>query len=482
MPDTTPPKRKRHPVRNTFLVLLGLVVVAGLAVAIKLTAVLNRQPTIEIDYLTQINEPAALAADDDRAWPIYERAIEVIGEPEQSLREIMGQNDDDPAPSAEDIERLHALAPTLDLVEQAAAKPAMGWTATGGGHLYVSLSEQQRVVLHGARNIARALADDASLAATEGDLDRATGRLIALLGLAEHAAQPPTLIAELVRIAVLWLAIEGTLELINEHPDTLSEAQLASIAAELAEAHRNGPAIGYDIERMLLDDFMQRSFTNDGSGSGKLAPSGVAGMAGSGTMTSVPVNGGIVTAAAALFASSREEVKAASDAAFDRAAELAQTPFSAWVDPDREIDAIDDAARVFPPDITMMMLGVMLPAVNRSAVVSQTTTQAIEAAQVAVALARHRAATGAWPATLDEIDDRFLPEVPIDRFDAQPLRYRLTEDGPLLYSIGMDGDDDGGRPARRASNWQKSARRDSLLKLEPEDHDGDWVFLPPADD
>ncbi|MBU6399241.1 MAG: hypothetical protein KGS61_02895 [Verrucomicrobia bacterium] len=65
----------------------------------------------------------------------------------------------------------------------------------------------------------------------------------------------------------------------------------------------------------------------------------------------------------------------------------------------------------------------------------------------AIALERYRRQHGAWPATLDQLVPEFLPTVPRDCMDGRPLRYRLRPDGTfLLYSIGDNGQDDGGDP------------------------------------
>ena len=56
------------------------------------------------------------------------------------------------------------------------------------------------------------------------------------------------------------------------------------------------------------------------------------------------------------------------------------------------------------------------------------------------------------PATrLNELLPEYLPEVPVDPFDPAggPLRYRPDGIDYLLYSVGADGDDDGGRPMSR---------------------------------
>jgi hypothetical protein len=64
----------------------------------------------------------------------------------------------------------------------------------------------------------------------------------------------------------------------------------------------------------------------------------------------------------------------------------------------------------------------------------------------ALALARYQRKYGAYPRSLAELTPAFLPAVPLDPVDGQPLRYRLEADGRfMLYSIGADGKDDGGR-------------------------------------
>ena len=68
----------------------------------------------------------------------------------------------------------------------------------------------------------------------------------------------------------------------------------------------------------------------------------------------------------------------------------------------------------------------------------------------------------------------FIPKIPLDPVDGQPLRYRRNADGTfLLYSIGENGQDDGGNPGFpkyvQSSNydWQNSEALD-------------WVWPQPA--
>jgi GYF domain 2 len=65
-------------------------------------------------------------------------------------------------------------------------------------------------------------------------------------------------------------------------------------------------------------------------------------------------------------------------------------------------------------------------------------------AQTAVALERFRAANNHFPDSPNELAPKFLAAVPNDPFDGQPLRYRKSVEGFLLYSVGPDLKDDGG--------------------------------------
>jgi len=46
---------------------------------------------------------------------------------------------------------------------------------------------------------------------------------------------------------------------------------------------------------------------------------------------------------------------------------------------------------------------------------------------------------------LSDLVPDFLPSVPIDPFDGQPLKMAQREDELLIYSVGQDGLDNGGQ-------------------------------------
>ena len=63
----------------------------------------------------------------------------------------------------------------------------------------------------------------------------------------------------------------------------------------------------------------------------------------------------------------------------------------------------------------------------------------------AFALEAYRRDEGRYPAKLGALAPRYLRAIPGDLFGSGPLTYRPTKDGYLLYSVGLNGEDDGGR-------------------------------------
>ncbi len=103
----------------------------------------------------------------------------------------------------------------------------------------------------------------------------------------------------------------------------------------------------------------------------------------------------------------------------------------------------------FPPKI---LSGMLLPALQKAAQKFCHAEALREAALTAVAIERHRLAHGGkLPETLSELVPAGLPEIPRDPFDGQPLRFRRLEQGYVVYSVGSDRTDDGGKEKPKKS-------------------------------
>lgn len=80
----------------------------------------------------------------------------------------------------------------------------------------------------------------------------------------------------------------------------------------------------------------------------------------------------------------------------------------------------------------------------------------------ALAAERYRLLHARWPDSLETlVKAELLLQVPIDPFDGQPLRFRPTDEGVIIYSIGEDRIDNGGSIDRK-----NSAAPDSDLGFE----------------
>ena len=72
----------------------------------------------------------------------------------------------------------------------------------------------------------------------------------------------------------------------------------------------------------------------------------------------------------------------------------------------------------------------------------------LEAGLTMLALREYHRQHGDYPDTLDRLVPEYLPRLPLDYGDGETLRYRLTDDGYVLYSVGDNGRDDGGDTSR----------------------------------
>lgn len=86
---------------------------------------------------------------------------------------------------------------------------------------------------------------------------------------------------------------------------------------------------------------------------------------------------------------------------------------------------------IFPPHQNLAGIHIRKLALNRCLI-------------VLVAAERFRLKTKRWPKDLDELKPGYLTEVPLDACAGKALRYRVLPDGIVIYSVGLDGTDDGG--------------------------------------
>ena len=114
---------------------------------------------------------------------------------------------------------------------------------------------------------------------------------------------------------------------------------------------------------------------------------------------------------------------------------------------EREIDYIEHASRGLMGWVIVRNTRPLLQQGVDSMKDSQRRTQAAERLLlVSLALKQHQEMHGSWPDSLDQLPAEINRQLLLDPYGSETLKYRRTADDFQLYSVGVNGVDDAGRP------------------------------------
>ncbi len=117
---------------------------------------------------------------------------------------------------------------------------------------------------------------------------------------------------------------------------------------------------------------------------------------------------------------------------------------------------------------TNALTEITLPGLSRIQKLRARSEASRRATQLAYATHLFKARNGRWPASLDELPDHLGERLRLDPFTGGQFGYRLTQEGPTIYSASENGIDDGGV---HSSRWDDEITNDS--------GSDDYVFWPP---
>src|SRR6185437_6519924 len=95
--------------------------------------------------------------------------------------------------------------------------------------------------------------------------------------------------------------------------------------------------------------------------------------------------------------------------------------------------------------ISDILITLLVPAIRKVNDAHDRTVQFQVNQQLAFALAAFRADNNHYPAKLDDLAPKYVAKVPLDIFSNMPLKYKPSDKGYLLYSVGPNGKDEEGR-------------------------------------
>jgi hypothetical protein len=106
-----------------------------------------------------------------------------------------------------------------------------------------------------------------------------------------------------------------------------------------------------------------------------------------------------------------------------------------------------DARTTAGKKIGEVLIGLLLPAFTKVQQAADRTEQVHRNLELAFALAAYQRDEGRYPANLNALAPKYLAAIPDDLFSGKALIYRPSGNGYLLYSVGVNGRDEGGRDA-----------------------------------
>ena len=464
------------------------------------------RPHPTVDYIAILNVRTLQVPEADRAWPIYRRAILALSDrsnQQQPWPKVVGYNiygKHWPEIAA----WLQAHSSGMALIRQASTRPVFGFVLGPNGSandpemrwhvdrssatdsvLRHSLMTVSLPYLNETRDMSHAACADIKLAAEQHDTDRAEQDVVAVLSLADQLHnQKQFLVDEMVASGIRANGMAAAGDVLRDWPDLWSDAQLAHLAHRLSIYERPADLISFQGERLFIPDILQRTYTDNGHGDGRLTPVGVnplasclAGMNDSGDSM---VLLGFAQPLLMQVSLPRKDLVKIVNRFMDQWEILAQAPLrqsasAAWA-AEKELMSWRSSlwlqARYFP--VTWLM-----PPGFSYLEMAERQLGDRDGLVTAIALELYHRHHGHYPATLQELAPDLLPQVPADRITGDPVHYHLVDGKPLIYSVGADRVDDGGRildghgPSYAAAEW--AAEWHLPLSDAPK---GDWILYP----
>lgn len=477
-------------------ILLGLGLVIG-TYLIALLIFAAGKPTISVPYALNYNKQVEAIPTDQRAYPLYVEVLKqiqrppseietspVLDSPEKQAEHDRQAGDDQyfntfpqraNYPSfAKARAWLDGHSEAMNLLHRASKLPRAGVpffadkfdsppATTGEQPRYFTperytIATDPEADLFGVllpmlveyRFLARCTILDARIAIQDKDVARGMRALETQIGLVRHSREDETLIGQLVGLAILQIHHNTVEEVIAS--GLLDDAKLQSLLQQHAAIAGATLTPTFTREKEFFNDFLQRSYTDDGKGGGRMTKEGLllleryssaqwTGGQKSGSSLGLTAFGPLsfVTMAG------RSELRSKYEGMIDEAHRLAKLAPAdrfgspAWTNPFPEEKSAMGKLRYAP-------IAMLFPALHKSISTFDRVRLRHEAITMMLQIERQRLASGAYPTALSEMKN---VAAPVDYFAGQPIRYVLIDkEGqkrPVLYALGPDRKDDQGR-------------------------------------
>ncbi len=300
-----------------------------------------------------------------------------------------------------------------------------------------------------SRSVARLMAADSAIRAQDGDIDGALDSCRAIIAVGRSIGDEPFLISQLMRKAIDAVALNAIHRALGQGEPT--DEALASLQSLLGdEGDQPFFVTGIRGERAMLDELLRRIRTGE-----------------------LPLEDFRPDTPTALIGTRRGVVFSWGKLSFDNQRALALE----WLN--EAVAIAHQPARLRPPlwdawqaeivrekqkrffAYTSAFPVFMMPAVAAFETEASRHQAGFGAMTILIAAERHRRKLGSWPKSIATIDPAFLPNARNDPYTDAPYHLARRVGRYLIYSVGPNQFDDGGRPSDNPS--RKSPGPDDII-------------------
>jgi len=407
----------------------------------KVKPLVEGAPNPRVDYVAKINELARAGRDETlNAAPLYQKAIDLYVERPVELMPTLSRRPrpfwiDELSNKEQSLLRqwVQSNSQALSQLELGTKKPYY-WlqrSSKDGIVMEISLPE-----LNEFRKLSRAITWHAKLNAAQGNNDKVMKDIVTCYRFGLHQIGPKTLVEQMVGIAIRGIAVKTTFIILDK--TKMDRASLNTLQRQIEQLSTDESYIpDMRAEKLMMLDIIQRMFTDDGKGDGRIHMESAEAML---TMWSQQ--------AQSLEKLQRRQTTEAVEKLYEYLDFVGQkTPWQ-WkaeqINPEKKIKKIKEKNP---------FVKIFCPAFVKVAQIFARCGAETDALTTTLALLRYKSDKSQLPEKLDElILAGYLEALPTDPFNGGPFVYKRLGDDFMLYSFGIDCDDDGGTHNR---SWDK---------------------------
>ncbi|MFH1300667.1 MAG: hypothetical protein ABIK07_06365 [Planctomycetota bacterium] len=466
-------RRARRRAWQALGILLVLILIPWLILAVRFMAA---QPTLKFDVLQEHDKQSRAVPRQERAWPLYLQGLEKLKD-NQDFKTFQRY---DPAketisehwPEAEAFYNHHSQI--LEYFLQAAKQPQLGYiyrpltndlgkyrelnrpyegnpATRRHANLSITLPHLQDL----AHYVSPFLRGASLLAAEQGDGEKCFQLMQARIAVSDHISQVIDCpITYLVFNAKTTQIAQDLERFVEQQSHLFTDNQLTTLFDQLKKTQDQ--SIEYDqLEHLFIDDFLQKTYTDDGAGNGRFTSSGFQilrevlvhspekekllaslfviplGTRQNGSDFAQTSQFDVMAApVAALIADRKSMHKKLQELAsllWDAKVAAAPAKSKYLAEYHRLLKSPTDRIRYLPALVLMPDQEYQFSSFQP---VSHTVKQEIALTLIAADLFRR--AHGRYPESLQELVPAYFSEIPVDPQTCKPLRYQIKEGHPVI--------------------------------------------------